>query len=374
MNAEHRRLKLIEPVVGKEELQMIQKVLESGWLTEGKVTEEFEASVRKFTGAKYAVATTSCTTALEISLRALQIGPGNEVIVPDFTHPATADVVRLVGAEPVLVDVEPHSYNIDMKEVKKAITNKTKCIIPVSWGGNPLNCELLDEVKREYGLSIVEDAACGLGAEYGGKKTGTMADITCFSFHPRKLVTTGEGGMITTDNEELATEIRSLKTFGMRTTKESKSFERIGTNYKLSDVLAAIGVAQMRKIDKIIARRIELANEYTRLLAKTDFMRPPMKDKNAKHVYQTYAAYLEIDGIRDRIIADLNKQNVETQIGTYALHLQPAFRNARKIGNLEIADKLYRNLIALPMFHSMKAKDQEFVISKIEEMKDAYKR
>ena len=242
MTALEKRIKLIKPVVGEEELQMIRKVLESGWLTEGTVTKEFEEKVKKFVGVKYAVATTSCTTAFELALRALDIGPGDEVIVPDFTHPATGNIVRWIGAEPVLVDVDLSSYNVDPDEVEKAITEKTRCIMPVSWGGNPLNMQPLNDLKEKHNLFVVEDAACSLGAEYNGKKTGTMADITCFSFHPRKIITTGEGGMAVTDNPAYAEKLESLKTFGMTTADGKTTFTLCGTNYKLSDILAAVGV------------------------------------------------------------------------------------------------------------------------------------
>ena len=363
-----KRMKLIEPYVGEKELQLIRNVLESGWLTEGSITKQFEDKVADYTGANYAIATTNCTTALELALRALHIGPKDEVIVPSFTYPATADVVKWIGAEPVLVDVNLSSYNIDPNEVEKAITERTKCVIPVSWGGNPLNFKPLNELKAEYSLYIIEDAACSLGAEFNNEKTGTIADLTCFSFHPRKIITTGEGGMITTNNEELAAEIRSLKMFGLKTTSKGSEFVTIGTNSKLSDIHAAIGVAQMDKINEIIDKRIELANNYTNLLEETSFIKPPMKDKRAKHLYQTYAAYIEIPGTRDLIIHRLKKENIETQIGTYALHLQPAFKNSKKIGNLTTSEKLYRNLLALPLFHSMTLIDQEHIIKKIKKI------
>jgi perosamine synthetase len=362
---EGKKLKLIEPVVGYDELQAVEKVFRSGWLTEGPAAREFETEIAAFTGAKYAIATTSCTTALELALRALHIGHGDEVIVPDFTHPATADVVSWVGADPVLVDVDISSYNIRFDEVKKATSKKTKCVVAVSWGGNPLDFRLLNDLREEYGLRIIEDAACSLGSEFLGKKTGTMADITCFSFHPRKLITTGEGGMITTDDSELAEEIKYLKKFGMKSTKERDEFIKVGTNYKLSDILAAVGLEQMKKIDQIIERRIELANNYSELLRNIHSIRPPTKDTRAKHVYQTYAPYIEIEGIRDKVIQRLKKEGIETQIGTYSLHLQRAFRNSRKAGPLKTAEKLYKNLLALPMCHSMTLKDQERVVSSI---------
>jgi perosamine synthetase len=319
-----KKTKLIEPVVGKEELQIIRKVLDSGWLTEGPMTREFETKLAEFVGANHAVAMNNCTTALELALRVLRIGHGDEVIIPDFTHPATGNIVKWVGATPILVDVDSSTYNIDAEEVEKAITKKTKCIMPVSWGGNPLNIQPLNELKEKHNLHIIEDAACSLGAEYNGTKTGTMADITCFSFHPRKIITTGEGGMAVTDRQIYAEEIRALKKFGMTKTDGETKFTHFGTNYKLSDILGAVGVKQMEKVDKIINKRIELANYYNDLLVEVDSIRAPEKRKNTKHVYQTYAAYIEKDRSRDKLIADLRKKNIETQIGTYALHLQPS--------------------------------------------------
>jgi len=360
-----KKIKLIEPVIDQEEIKNVSKVLRSGWLTEGPQTAEFEERIKKYVGVNFAVAATSCTTALELALRALGVGRGDEVIVPDFTHPATGNIVSWVGATPVLVDVDLFSYNVDLNEVEKAVSEKTRCVIPISWGGNPLTPKSLNEIKEKHDLFIVEDAACGLGAERDGTKTGKMADITCFSFHPRKIITTGEGGMAVTDDEAYAEKLRMLKKFGMTTTNEEIHFAGNGTNYKLSDILAAVGVKQMEKIDAIISRRIELAEYYNELLAKVGSVRLPERRKNTKHVFQTYAVYIEEEGVRDRLMAYLRSRNIETQIGTYALHLQPSYAKVKKIGKLERAEKLYRNLLTLPMCHSMTKEDQERVVSEI---------
>jgi len=359
-----RRIKLIEPVVGVEELNRVRDVLKSGWLTEGAVTEEFEKKFASYVGAKHGIATCNCTLAIELALRALGIGRGCEVIVPDFTHPGTVDAVISTGAEPVLVDVNLDTYNMDVGRLEEAITEKTKCIVPISWAGNPLNMNPLYKLKRKYGLYIVEDAACSVGAEYNGQKTGAMADATCFSFHPRKIITTGEGGMITTNDDNVAEVARSLKHFGEGKVDGKEEFVRYGTNYTMSDVLAAIGLAQLEKVDLIIAKRLELAKNYDELLSKVEDISPPVKDVGAKHVYQTYAAYVK-NGMRDSLIKSLREINIETQIGTYALHLQPIFKDLRHGNKLENSVKLYRNLLALPMCHSMTFEVQEYVVSQI---------
>jgi dTDP-4-amino-4,6-dideoxygalactose transaminase len=223
----------------------------------------------------------------------------------------------------------------------------------------------LIEIKEKHGLFIIEDAACSLGAEYKGTKTGKLADITCFSFHPRKVITTGEGGMAVTNEAHLAEKLAGLKKYGMKMKDGEIKFEVLGSNYKLSDVLGAIGLAQIRKINAITSRRIELANYYDELLDGAEFIRSPEKSADSKHIFQTYAVYIEKEGVRDKIIGDLRKENIETQIGTYALHLQPSYECVKKIGRLKRAEKLFKNLLALPMCHSMTKQDQERVVSEI---------
>ena len=202
-----------------------------------------------------------------------------------------------------------------------------------------------------------------------------MSDLTCFSFHPRKIITTGEGGMITTDNEEYAEKAASLKRFGAKVwgDRSALMFVYVGTNYKLSDVLGAIGLAQLGKINEIINKRIELAHDYNELLSDTDFIRPPTEESKAKHVFQTYAPCIELDGVRDKMIEDLKAKGIETQIGTYALHLHSAFTQARRVDELERSSKLYESLLALPMYHSMTMDDQEYVATEVKKLLEKYR-
>jgi len=361
------KIPLARPFVGDEELEAIRKVLDSKYMTEGPMTKQFEEKFSEYIQVKNSVATTSCTTALEIALRVLGIGPEDEVIVPDFTYPITAGVAFLVGAKPILVDVDLESYNVTADAIENAITKKTKCVIPVSLCGNPLDKDVY-RVSREHGLLIVEDAACSVGAEIDGKKVGTFADITCFSFHPRKIITTGEGGMLTTDDDELAEKARSLKRFGLKDGK----FEYIGTNYKLSDILGAIGLVQLSKVESIIKDRIQKAKIYDELLADVEYVKTPSVKPNVKHTFQSYVIYIKKEGVRDRLRRDLAENGIETQIGTYALHLQPCFTNVERRWDLKNSEKLFNNLLTLPLHHELSFEDQKLVCGAISEFLSKY--
>jgi len=208
------KIPLIEPVIGEEELENIESVLDSGYITQGPFNEEFEEGFADLVGVDHGISATSCTTGLVLALEAIGVGDDDEVIVPDFTHPATASAVVRVGAEPVLVDVDIKTYNVDVESVRDAVSDRTAAMIPVSWGGQPLPTAPLEEIAEDHDLFIVEDAACSTGARYANRPVGSQFDVSVFSFHPRKVLATGEGGMITTDDEELATTIRTIKNFG----------------------------------------------------------------------------------------------------------------------------------------------------------------
>lgn len=356
---------LARPYIGDEEFEAVKRVLKSRFLTEGDVTREFERRFAEYCDAKHGIATTSCSTALELALRTIGIGPGDEVIVPDFTYPVTGSVVSLVGANPVLVDVDLSSYNVTAEKIEEAITDKTKTVIPVSLFGNPLEKEVY-RISEEYGIYIIEDAACSAGSILNGKKVGSLADMTCFSLHPRKVITTGEGGMITTNNEEFAGRARSLKRFGIKNVNGQIRFAEFGTNYKMSDILSAIGLVQLEKLEKIIEIRTERAKIYTELLEDVEGIRPPDVKPNVRHNFQSYVCYVEKEGMRDRIREKLTNHGVETQIGTYCLHLEPAFKDVKKVGGLENAEKLFYNTLTLPLHHELTLEQQEMICKNIE--------
>lgn len=352
---------LMRPDIGEEEYRAVKEVLDSYYLTEGPVTQEFERAVAQYVGTKHGIAMTSCTTALHAVLECIGI-KGKEVIVPDYTYPATAEAVILAGGIPVLVDVDIESMNMTSEILEDAYDDDMTVFIPVSWGGVPLE-PIIYKTAKKLNLLTLEDAACSLGSKIGDEYVGKLADFSCFSFHPRKVITTGEGGMITTDNDEVAEKCNSFKHFGM----EGSNFVNIGTNYKLSNILSAIGLQQMKKIEKIITERIKRAKIYDELLSKIGGIRPAYSKKGTRQTYQSYACYVEKEDMRDKIRQKLAESNIESQIGTYALHLEPAYSKVKKVGNLKNSELLFKNALTLPLHNQLTVEDQEKVCDVIRE-------
>lgn len=362
------KIPLIKPFITDDIKKRVLDVLDSGYLTEGPVTHEFERVFVKYIGAKNAIAVTSCTTGLEIALRAIGIGPGDEVIVPDYTYPATASVVPIVGAKVVIVDITRSSMLIDYDAIEKSITPRTKAIIPVSIFGNPLDYQRLNLLKRKYNLFIIEDAACSIGAKYKGEKVGNQADISVFSLHPRKFITTGEGGIITTNNDNWAEWMNSYKHFGMDMSGQSREgvqFNIIGTNYKLSNIQAAVGLGQLEQIDKLLSKRIELANNYLRLLKDISGIQIPETLANGQHSYQSFCVFVEN---RDEIMAIMKEKGIEVQIGTYSLHMHKAFNNHPLVelkGDMNNSRWCFDHTLTLPLFNDLRAEEQKIIIKEL---------
>lgn len=342
----------MRPSIGNEEFNQIKKVLQSKFLTEGKITQQFEQKIASYVHSKYAIATTSATTALHTALESLNVRK-KKVLVSDFTFPATALVISLAGGIPVLVDVEKETMNVSRNIIEKSIDSKTEFILPVCLFGNSLEREFYS--IRKNGIKIIEDAATNLGTKIGNEPIGSLADITCFSFHPRKIITTGEGGMITTNSKELAEKCRTFKVFG----KIENEFIKQGTNYKLSDILSALGIEQLKRIEKIIKKRKEMAKIYIELLSKFDFIEIQKQTAGSRHTYQSFVCYFTRNNIRDKIIKKLAGENIETQIGTYALHCLPAFKKCLRNGRLENSEFLYKNSLSLPLHEEITQEDQE---------------
>lgn len=356
---------LIKPYMTEAIKARVLSVLDSGYLTEGAVTHELERVFADYIGVPHAIAVTSCTTGLELAFRAVGIGPGDEVIIPDYTYPATASAVAIVGATPVIVDIAEGTQLISESAVEAAITPRTKAICPVSIFGNPLDYGWLNRIKEFHGLYIIEDAACSIGATWKGARVGTFADISIFSLHPRKFITTGEGGMITTANAQWADWMNSYKHFGMRnasSVREQACFERIGTNFKLSNVQAAIGLGQMQDVHMLLAERRRLAEVYNTLLAVVDGVSLATVTGEGEHSWQTYSVHIDN---RDDVMQNIRARGVEVQIGTYALHHHPAYQEpaCRLRGPFSASNGAFNRTLALPLYHGMTMEEQEMVVT-----------
>src|SRR3989304_5533150 len=298
-----KRIYLMRPNVGFEEINAIKGVIQSKFLTEGEITKKFEEAISSYLHSKFAIATTSATTALHTAFHCMRV-KGKNVLVSDFTFPATALAVLQAGGKPVLVDVDKETMNVSR--------------------------------------AIIEES---------------LADATCFSFHPRKIITTGEGGMITTNDKILSKKFRSFKKFGQRDTK----FLDIGTNYKLSDINSAIGLSQLKKIEKIIKKRQWKAKIYNEIFSKIDFIERQKTTSNSRHTYQSYTCIVSKQGFRNKIMKGLSRYNIESQIGTYALHCLPVFKRCPRKGRLNNSEFLYKNSISLPLHEELTNNDQEFI-------------
>ena len=352
-------IRLTIPEIGDEEIQAVADVLRSGYLVQGQQVQAFEQLVADYVGVRHAVAVSSGTAALHVALLALGVGPGDEIIVPDFTFPATANVVELVGAKPVLVDIDLDTFNIDVTQIRPAITQRTKGILPVHLFGQPADMEPILDIADEYGLFVVEDAACALGASYHGRKCGAMGIMGCFSFHPRKAITTGEGGMVVTDSDTLAAQLRQLRNHGMVSCNGHNRFELAGFNYRMTDLQGALGVVQMGRLEGIITRRTELADLYHEALAGTAAVIRPVVLDGVRHVWQSYVVLVTESAERDELVQTLRAQGIETTIGTYAVSVQPHY--AANNGAVPRSYQAYEQSLCLPLHTRMSRADIETV-------------
>ena len=356
-----KRIYLMRPKLDNTELENIKNVIHSKFITEGDITRKFESAIAKYVNSKFAIATTSATTALHTSFECLNI-KGKKVLVSDFTFPATVSTIILAGGIPVLVDVDKETMNVTQNILENSLDKQTEVIVPVSIFGNPLEQKIYS--LRRKGIIIVEDSATSLGSTVEKKKVGSLANVSCFSFHPRKIITTGEGGMITTNDGNLAQKFRSFKVFG----KRNNEFHDIGTNYKLSDILSAIGLAQLKKIEKIIEKRRRMAKIYNELLSKIDCVKVQKPTSNSRHTYQSYTCVITKPHLRDKIRKKLENNNVETQIGTYAVHCLPPFRQCMKKGGLQNSEFLFKNSLTLPLHEELTLDDQHFICKSIKNL------
>jgi len=362
---------LAKPFFDNEILE-IQKVLESGWVSQGPEVKEFEKRVSDYIGVNFAVAVNNCTAALHLANICAGITQGDEVLVADYTFPATGHSVTYCGAHPVFVDINQDTYNIDPVDIDRKISEKTKAIIPVHTFGQIAEMNQIKKIADEHDLIIIEDAACALGSRQNGKYAGSFGDVACFSFHARKGITTGEGGMVVTDDYALAEKIRHLSVFGMKMAWEREQSEEFqipefhdtGYNYKMSDIAAAVGVIQMEKVEAIIQKKRALAQYYDEQLESVDLVVAPYVSPGNHHIYQSYVTILDKRVNRNKMIKRMAQAGVQTQIGTYASHIQPVYQVREKC---PISYDVYCRSLALPIFYSMTETEVDYVVKNLQE-------
>lgn len=370
------QIPIIKPLFDKKEEQALINVIRSGWVTQGPKVAEFEEMISKYCGVKYGVATTSATTALFLSLYMLGIGEGDEVIVPSYSFIATANVVVQVGAKPIFVDIDPRTYNIDSNLIEQVITKKTKAIIPVDQVGLPADYDAICKIAKKYKLHIVEDAACSFGSIYKGKRVGSINEITCLSFHPRKLVTTGEGGMILTNDKIFADRARRLRHHGMEMSDLARhnskkiiheKYAEVGYNLRMSDLEAVVGIEQLKKFPKNVLKRQKLAKIYNKAFSKNNLLQTPFVPEGIVHNYQTYILFLKKNNkiIRDELMQKLLEAGISTRRGVMAAHLEKPYVKMFGRINLPVTEEATNWTIAIPLYAQMTKEEQQYVINKI---------
>ncbi len=372
------KISISQPSMGEEELTAIQEPLLAGWLTQGPKVASFEQAFAKRHQVKHAIATTSCTTALHLILISLGIGEGDEVIVPAFTWVATANVVLHCGAKPIFVDVDPDTFNIDIKQIHAKLTAKTKVIIPVHLFGL---CADIDSIRKiAPHVAIIEDAACAAGSFYQGRSAGSLGDAGAFSFHPRKSITTGEGGMITTNNDNLAEKIRVLRNHGASISEEQRhlgnkpyilpEFNLLGFNYRMTDLQGALGLVQLSKLDQFIQQRQQWAEFYTQELADISWLKTPKVPQNYSHGWQSYVCYIDetkAPKTRNEIMEILQQKGISTRPGTHAIHLLGYYENkfGFKSEDYPKARDCDHFSMAIPLHNQMELEDYHYVVKTI---------
>jgi perosamine synthetase len=366
--------------IDKDDIKAVVEVLSSDWLTTGPKVPEFESAIAKYVGAKFAVAVCNGTAALHAAMFALDIGPGDEVIVPPMTFVSTANCIVFQGGTPVFSDIDPDTLLIDPALIEEKITPRTKAIIAVDYAGQPCNYDSLRNIAEKHGIYLIADACHALGAKYKDKMVGSLADMTIFSFHPVKHITTGEGGMVVTDNEELSARIRLFRNHGIATDykqrdKQSTWFyemSELGYNYRITDFQCALGLSQLKKLPKTLEIRRKIASRYDDVFASMPTIRPLALEKHVLHAYHLYVVKLDFEAIgsnRASLFHKLRNKGVGANVHYIPVHLQPYYRKhfGTHSGLCPVTEKAYEKILSIPLFPGMTDEDINRVIAVISE-------
>ena len=369
---------VMRPYLGEEEAQAAAEAVRSGWVAQGPRVARFETEFAAYVGAAHGVALSSCTTALHLALVQLGIGSGDEVVLPSLSFIATANAARYVGATPVFADVEIGTGNVTVSTVDAVRTPRTRAVIAVHQGGVPFDTVALRAACADWGVALVEDAACAAGSTAYGRPVGAGALIAAWSFHPRKVITTGEGGALTVDREDWAVRLRRLREHGMNLSAADRhasaqpvmeSYLETGYNYRMTDVQAAIGLVQLAKLDAMVARRRELADRYHELLSDVDGLSPVSDPDYGTTNYQSY--WVLLDGAygrgRDEVLAELAVAGISARRGIMAAHLEPAYAGVPR-ADLPVTERLTRESLILPLHHTLDATEQDHVVDTLRKL------
>jgi perosamine synthetase len=373
----NRKIAISLPSTGEEEWQACREPLMNGWLTQGPKVAAFEKAFAQRHQVGHALAVSSCTTALHLALAGLGVGPGDEVIVPAFTWVATANAVLYCGATPVFADVDRTTYNLDAESIAKVLTRRTRAVIVVHLFGRCVDVHAL-RASLPPGVALIEDAACAAGSACNGRPVGGLGDVAAFSFHPRKSVTTGEGGMVTTDNAELAERINQLRNHGASISEEQRhsgpqpyllpEFNLLGYNYRMTDLQGAVGLVQLRKLDAFIDERAQRAAWYREALAGLEWLRLPDEPYGMRHGWQAFVTYVDpqrAPAARNDIMQRLEQQGVATRPGTHAVHMLAYYRErfGLEAGDFPAARDCANHTMAIPLHNRMSSDDYEYVVA-----------